>query len=125
MSLEKIRTIREIMDSFRGVELREKHGGSLKFRMYITHQMNEESLDALDLSPRSYHCLKREGYDRIGELAADIAGGKNPITFRNCGRKSAREIMEHLFLYQYYSLLPEQRDGYIREVIALNGEHHA
>ncbi len=122
MSLETNKTIKEIMDNIEGVELKEKHGGKFKFKMYLTRQMIDENLEALDLSVRSYNSLKRAGYDRIGELTADIAKGKSPLSLRNCGSKSAREIMEHLFLYQYYSLQPEQRDRYLCEVIALNGE---
>ena len=41
-------------------------------------------------------------------------------SIRNCGRTSAREIMEHLFLYQYNSLRTESRDAYLREVAAMN-----
>ncbi len=120
MSQEQSRTLKEVMGSLDGVELKEKRGGSFRFQMKLTRQMKETSIDVLDLSVRSYHALKRAGYDRIGELAADIAGGKELKNIRNCGAKSVREIMERLFLFQYHSLSPERRDTYLREVVVLN-----
>ena len=82
--------------------------------------MEEASIDAFDLSIRSYHCLKRAGYDNIGPLAEDIASGKSLSSIRNRGKKSVREIMEHLFLFQYYSLKPEKREAFLEEVVNLN-----
>ncbi len=39
---------------------------------------------------------------------------------RNCGAKSEREIMEHLFLYQYNILPPDEQNEYLKQVAELN-----
>ena len=39
---------------------------------------------------------------------------------RNCGAKSEREIMEHLFLYQYNILPPDDQNEYLKQVAELN-----
>ena len=105
-----------------GVELREKKGGKFWFRLHLTHEMTETSIDALDLTVRAYHSLKRAGYNTIGDVANAIAAGQELKNIRNCGTKSAREIMESLFLYQYHALKPERQEAYLDEVTILNLE---
>ena len=123
MSKDQSSTMMELINGIDGVTLREKHGGSFKFRMHLTPAMSDSSIEALDLGVRSYHSLKRAGYNSVGEVAEAIAGGKELKNIRNCGTKSVREIMEHLFLFQYYSLKPEKREAYLKEVVALNTSH--
>ena len=120
MSQGQKMSMMELLNDVEGLSLKEKQGRSFRFRMHMNRSMEEASIDALDLSIRSYHCLKRAGYDNIGTLAEDIASGKSLSSIRNCGKKSVREIMEHLFLFQYYSLKPEKREAFLEEVVNLN-----
>ena len=110
----------DIMNRQNGVTLREKRGGSFKFCMHVTKDMGETPLDALDLSVRAYNCLKRAGYNTVGELAEAISSGVDLKSVRNCGKTSVREIMEHLFLFQYNSLPETKRDAYLAEVVGMN-----
>ena len=120
MSQDQKMSMMELLNDIEGLILVEKSGRGFRFRMHMNRSMEEASIEALDLSVRSYHCLKRAGYTNIGLLAEDIAAGKKLKEIRNCGSKSAREIMEHLFMFQYYSLKPEKRDSFLKEVISLN-----
>ena len=52
------------------------------------------SIDELDLSVRSYNCLKRAGLNTVAELAAKSE--EDMIKVRNLGRKSLKEIKEKL-----------------------------
>jgi DNA-directed RNA polymerase subunit alpha len=54
----------------------------------------EMSIDELDLSVRSYNCLKRAGINTIGELVAKTA--EDMMKVRNLGRKSLEEVEEKL-----------------------------
>ncbi len=54
----------------------------------------EMTIDELDLSVRSYNCLKRAGLNTVAELAAKSE--EDMIKFRNLGRKSLKEIKEKL-----------------------------
>ena len=112
--------LKQIFDGVEDVRLKEKRGGMFHFPLHLTEQMGETRIEALELSVRSYNCLKRAGYDHIGDLAEAIAAGKSLKTVKNCGVKSVREIMEKLFLYQYDTLKPERREQYLMEVVALN-----
>ena len=54
----------------------------------------EMTIDELDLSVRSYNCLKRAGLNTVAELAAKSE--EDMIKVRNLGRKSLKEIKEKL-----------------------------
>lgn len=54
-----------------------------------------------------------------------ISSGTDLNQIRNCGKTSVREIMEHLFLYQYNSLPAEKQDTYLVEVVEMNRKQEA
>ncbi len=112
-------TLNELM-SRKGAEVKEKHGGYFYFNLHMTQAMHDTNIEALELGVRAYHSLKRAGLDTIGELAESISDGRGIKGIRNCGTKSVREIMEHLFLFQYYSMKPERRDAFLVETAELN-----
>ena len=109
-----------ILNQLDGVQLREKQGRSFKFRMYITQSISRASLEDLDLKPRAYNSLKRAGYNTIGDVLDSISAGNDIGSIRNCGKTSKREIMEHLFLYQYNSLPADKQEEYLAEVVQMN-----
>ena len=49
----------------------------------------------LELSTKSYNCLKRAGIDTVGELYKLYKDG-NLIKVRNLGRKSTEEVLDLL-----------------------------
>jgi len=77
-------------------------------------------VSALDLTQRSYNCLKRNGIETVSELAEKINGIADLLAFRNLGQKSAKEIMFKLYLFQYQVLPAEKKQEYLQEVIELN-----
>lgn len=86
----------------------------------MTQSMSEATIEALELSVRAYNSLKRAGFNRVGELVEAISDGLNLMKIRNCGSGSVREIQEHLFLFQYYSLPVSRRSEYLAEVVRIN-----
>ena len=113
-----------IMSSLEGVELKEKRGGVFRFTLHLTAGMRGTLMEDLDLSVRACHCLKRAGYNTLGELADAIEQGVDLSRLRNCGKSTVREIKEKLFIFQYNSLKQEWREGYLLEVVALNYAHY-
>ncbi len=120
MKKDQCQTVKDIMEKLDGVSLREKQGSCFRFNMYMTGSMKETQIDALDLTPRPYNSLKRVGCSTIGQLTGLAAGDDGLKNIRNCGKRSIREIMEKLFLYQYNILTDERRKEYLLEVVALN-----
>lgn len=109
-----------VMNQLDGVNLHEKRGGRFRFLMHMTQRMSDMSIEALDLSVRSYNSLKRAGYNSIGDVVNAISAGAELKGIRNCGAKSVREIMEHLFLFQYNSLPTDRQNAYLAEVVKMN-----
>lgn len=60
---------------------------------------DERPIEELELSVRSYNCLKREGVDTIGQLAT--MAEEELINIRNLGMKSVDEIRSRLTEYGY------------------------
>lgn len=113
--------LREIMSRVNGAEIIRRHGARFHFRFYLTSSMAESGIEMLELSVRSYNCLKRAGFSTIGQLAEAVAGEEDILgKIRNCGKRSAEEIKVRLFVYQYESLKPEKREAYLLETVALN-----
>ena len=54
----------------------------------------QEDIDALELSVRSYHCLQDMGIQTLGQLTGVTE--KQLLRTRNLGKKSLKEIKEHL-----------------------------
>lgn len=54
----------------------------------------EMSIEELDLSVRSYNCLKRAGINTVGELTAKT--DEDMIKVRNLGKKSLEEVKQKL-----------------------------
>ena len=120
MSKDQRQSVIEIMNRIDGVNLHEKKGGKFRFYMNLTSMMKNEPIESLDLSVRSFNSLKRAGFHTIGDVAQAVASGRELKGIRNCGAKSVREIMEHLFLYQYNSLPQERQNKYLIEVVMRN-----
>ena len=97
-----------------------EHDGIFRFIVYQGMDAMEEEIDELDLSVRSYNCLKRAGYHTINSVVNDIEHREDILKIRNCGRKSANEIMLKLFLYTYENLKPERQKAYLEKVRGLN-----
>ena len=110
----------EIMNRVEGVDLHEKKGSRFHFPIYYNKKLAETPIESLDLGVRAYNSLKRANFNYIGELAEATAEGDILKKIRNCGTKSVREIMEHMFLYQYEILSPERRERFLQEVVEMN-----
>ena len=102
-------------------EIKKKLGGLLKYPIYMSKEFMETDVTELDLSPRSYNCLKRAGFDRVGILVDNMEGREDLLKIRNLGKKSADEIMTHIFLFQFSLLSSERQRTYLQRVEELNG----
>jgi len=60
----------------------------------VTNKKLEKKIEELDLSVRSYNCLKRAGINTIGELTQKTE--EEMMRVRNLGRKSLKEVVTKL-----------------------------
>lgn len=119
MSEEKVyQTVTGIMEASQEVEVRNVHqGGNFKCPAFLRDSDKNTGIDILDLSVRSYNCLKRAGFNTMEDLITQIHSKEDLMKIRNCGLKSVREILEKLFLYQLMSFPEPQRAWYIKETV--------
>jgi DNA-directed RNA polymerase subunit alpha len=80
-------------DGYQGSAVGDGRGGG---RPVIT---DERPVEDLELTVRSYNCLKREGIDTIGQLAT--MSEEELMNIRNLGMKSVDEIRSKLLEYGY------------------------
>jgi len=60
----------------------------------VTNKKLEKKIEDLDLSVRSYNCLKRAGITTVGELTQKTE--EEMMRVRNLGRKSLKEVIQKL-----------------------------
>lgn len=60
----------------------------------VANKKLEKKIEELDLSVRSYNCLKRAGIHTVGELAQKTE--EEMMRVRNLGRKSLKEVVQKL-----------------------------
>ena len=97
-----------------------KYGKQLRFPIYLGQALTEAPLEDLELSVRSYNCLKRAGMRTVGDLVEGIDGRTDLLKIRNLGIRSANEIMQAVMEYQYYLLSEEGKSRYLKRVSELN-----
>ena len=97
-----------------------KYGRQLRFPVYLGKALTEAPLENLELSVRSYNCLKRAGMRTVGDLVEGIEGREDLLKIRNLGMRSAEEIMQAVMEYQYFLLSEEGKIRYLRRVEELN-----
>ncbi|MDI3298983.1 MAG: DNA-directed RNA polymerase subunit alpha [Bacillota bacterium] len=87
--------LQEHLDLFRGlVEQEQGPAQGEESEVSERDRLLERSIDELELSIRSYNCLKRAGINTIGELVAKTP--EEMMKVRNLGRKSLEEVQEKL-----------------------------
>ena len=91
---EKIRAIENILGWFGTPDYKRRLGHS-----GFNEESNPTKIENMDLSVRSYNCLKRAGIDTLQQLAK--LSYEDLIQVRNLGRKSVDEIIEKLKEYGY------------------------
>ena len=97
-----------------------KYGKQLRFPVYLGKALAEAPLEDLELSVRSYNCLKRAGMQTVGDVVERINGRTDLLKIRNLGMRSADEIMQAIMEYQYSILSDGRKARYLKRVAELN-----
>ena len=94
--------------------------GIFRFIVYQGMDIMKCDISELNLSVRSYNCLKRKGYETIGALVNDVDRLEDFSKIRNLGRRSVGEVIMKLFICTYENLKPEKRKSYLEKVRSIN-----
>lgn len=85
---DHLRLFMELTDGVEGVEIGVERDEDRRDRLL------EMPIEELDLSVRSFNCLKRAGINTVGELTAK--SDEDMMKVRNLGKKSLEEVKEKL-----------------------------
>lgn len=107
-----IETMKEVLEQIGGATVRKKKNSQLKFQIHLTKTMEETPIEKLNLTETTFNNLKNAGYNTIGQVAYNIHGLDDKA-----------EIMQRLFVFQYYSLDEKKREKYLQDTIELNKKH--
>ena len=102
------------------VDLCRKLGKRPRFPVYMSGELMNAPLEELELSVRSYNCLRRAGMFTIGDVVKGIDGRNDLLRIRHLGMRSADEIMEAIMEYQYLILPEKMKKRYLARVAELN-----
>lgn len=111
-------------DTIEGILLRNHK--LFHYHVMFTAEQMKQDVEVLDLSPRAYHCLKRSGFNSIGNLINGVytkqteTSKRQLLKLNNLGIKTADEILIKLFYYQFNVLPDSQKREYMLEVAASN-----
>ena len=129
---EKIKKILNEMDPYMPagsmVEFLYNHKKFIRFNVYLSKKELDEKLSVLDLSQRSINCLRRTGFNTLGDLlnAISVSGDERSkeklLRLRNLGRKSAEEILLTIMCYQFQILSDREKKEYLQDIVRLNSD---
>lgn len=101
-------------------EVTKRENGRFYFPLYVSSEIMHESIAVLDLSVRSINCLKRVGYNTIGDIVNNINKSEDLRSIKNCGQNSAKEIINSIFEHQMEVLSEEELISYWKLIYELN-----
>lgn len=88
----------------------------------LTTKICDMEIESLELSVRSYNCLKRAGVANVRELVSIIHSGEF-MRIRNLGKKSRIEIQEKILDIGYRALNVEEKYDFINDVVERNKDN--
>lgn len=96
------------------------------FKVMFTSEQMAQDIDVLDLRPRAYNCLKRYGYNTVGDVINGVetreeeSSKRQLLKIRNLGRNTAEEILMKIFYYQFLVLPDEKKCDYMQKIVTAN-----
>lgn len=103
--------------------IKEITGAGFTVPMYMGAQLLNADVESLNLSVRSYNCLKRAGWNTIGDILKAIESWEDLGKVRNLGKTSLIEIRDQIIFFQKSLLSESEKATYAEMVRELNKLH--
>ena len=101
-----------------------KHfGAGTHIRMCFSDVTTSAGIEVLELSVRSYNCLKRASIHTVGGVL-DAISRDYLWRIRNLGKMSRSEIHVRIYEYGYYSMSERDRRAFAMELCDLNRDRY-
>lgn len=102
-------------------KVKEIHENGVVHPIYLAKQFLDTGIEELNLSMRSFNCLRRAGWDTIGDIIEAIDCKHDLMRVRNLGRTSAEEIFYLIIDYHFNMLTADEKPIYQKLYDELNG----
>lgn len=100
--------------------IKEIRGAGFTVPMYMGAQLLNVSVDDLNLSVRSSNCLKRVGFNTVGDVLNAIDSWDDLNRIKNLGKTSLIEIRDQIITYQKSLLSEPEKIAFSEKVRELN-----
>lgn len=98
-------------------------GAGTRIRLPFSKSSCDTEIERLDLSVRSYNCLKRANLHSIDKVMDAMQEGKLPA-IRSLGRNSLAEIRVKIYEFGYSKLNERARKEFVRNLLELNKDKY-
>jgi DNA-directed RNA polymerase alpha subunit len=121
--MNEYKSVEEIFQSIENFgllsTLRKYFGNEYEMELPFYDEARNASIEELNLSVRSFNCMKRAGIDTVGKCIRVIKED-GLLNIRNLGRKSVCEINAKIREFGYAVLPKSQQKEFIQATIRLN-----
>lgn len=104
------------------IAVKSNFGAKAKIKMFFSDEFCNKNIEELNLSVRSYNCIKRAGINKVDKLIDAISESKL-YSFRNLGQKSIAEINQKLYQSCYDNMSEESKRNFIKMLFDVNEEN--
>ena len=99
-------------------------GAGTKIQIPFSETSCNTEIEKLDLSVRSYNCLKRAGLNTVSRVI-DAMHEDSLWKIRSLGKNSRAEIHVRIYEFGYYSLSERGRRNFAKTLLELNRDRYA
>ena len=98
-------------------------GAETKIRISFSGSACNTKIEELNLTVRSYNCLKREKINTVGEVIDAVQEDKL-LNIRGLGKGSRAEIHVRVYEFGYYNLTERERKDFATTLLQLNQDKY-
>lgn len=98
-------------------------GAGTRIQLPFSETSCNTEIDQLDLSVRSYNCLKRAGLHTVGKII-DAMHEDSLWKIRSLGKKSRAEIRVMIYEFGYSSLTERSKKNFAKSLLELNKDRY-
>ena len=100
--------------------VKEIRGAGFTVPVYMGEQLLNADIESLNLSVRSYNCLRKAGWNTVGDVLNSIDCWDDLEKIKNLGKNSRIEIRDRIIFYQKTLLTEAEYAAYASRVRELN-----
>lgn len=98
-------------------------GVGARIQLLFSEKSCDTAIEELDLSVRSYNCLKRAGLNTVRQVI-DAMHKDSLWLIRNLGKNSRAEIRVRICEFGYYSLSERGKKDFVKTLLNLNQDRY-